>query len=205
MDENIKVKAELARRQLGAALHLFLEDFDPVAVHCLACGGAELADFLATGSNKGSFVQHALRTNPELKIGELVALRNRYWNAMKHATARDGRVRDDKILIDAFDDEHNDHVLFIGWHDYVSAIGSLPIEAQVLQAWYFAKYPEKLAKGVSPEQYDELFPKLGRMSRTDQKREIGRVIELAKTWQDVMDDPQTDTRPLMSRGGLGGH
>jgi hypothetical protein len=36
------------------------------------------------------------------------------------------------------------HTLFIGWYDYMLAVGALPIEAQVFQIWYFALYPEKL-------------------------------------------------------------
>lgn len=33
------LKAAVARRQLGTALALFLDDSDPISVHCLACGG----------------------------------------------------------------------------------------------------------------------------------------------------------------------
>jgi hypothetical protein len=199
MDENVGLKAELARRQLGASLQLFLDDLDPVAVHCLACGGAELSDFLATGQGRGSFLQHALNTSPTLKSGEIVRLRNQYWNAMKHATARDGQVRDDKLLLEAFDDERNDHVLFIGWYDYSTAVGVLPIEAQVFQAWYFAKHPDKLADGVSDEPYMDLFPSLNGKDRAAQKRELVRVIGWARTQSDEMSDPRTDPHPLMAQ------
>lgn len=40
-------KNEVARRQLGTALALFIEDFDPVSVHTLACAGGEVAEHLA--------------------------------------------------------------------------------------------------------------------------------------------------------------
>lgn len=197
MEEISRLKAEMARRQLCTALYLFLNDLDPVSVHCLACGGAELSDFLATTADKGSFVQHALQTTPKLRVGELVSLRNKYWNAMKHAASRDGSVRDDRALLAAFDDERNDHVLFIAWHDYVSAMGNLPIEAQVFQAWYFAKHPEKLADGLSPNRYLDLFPHLTQFDRREQKRRMVEVIDWAKTQIDIMTDQRTDPRPLL--------
>ena len=51
--------AELARRQLGTALYLFLNDLDSISVHSLACGGGELSagvvpDFLRRTGEFGS-------------------------------------------------------------------------------------------------------------------------------------------------------
>jgi hypothetical protein len=40
-----KLKIASARRQLGTALALYLQDADPVSVHCLAGGGCELIDY----------------------------------------------------------------------------------------------------------------------------------------------------------------
>jgi hypothetical protein len=45
-------KAQIARRQLGAALALFIDDLDSVAVHVLACGGGEIAERLAIKAEK---------------------------------------------------------------------------------------------------------------------------------------------------------
>jgi hypothetical protein len=35
-------KTQIARRQLGTALALFLENYDPVSVHTLTCAGCEI-------------------------------------------------------------------------------------------------------------------------------------------------------------------
>jgi hypothetical protein len=43
-------KTEIARRQLGTALALFIEDRDPVSVHTLACAGCEIAEYLTPKS-----------------------------------------------------------------------------------------------------------------------------------------------------------
>ncbi len=37
-------KTHVARRQLGVALALFLEDLDPIVVHVLACTAGEIAE-----------------------------------------------------------------------------------------------------------------------------------------------------------------
>jgi hypothetical protein len=34
-------------------------------------------------------------------------------------------------LLERFNDEVNDHTFFVGWYEYVLAVGALPIEAQV--------------------------------------------------------------------------
>lgn len=191
------LKAAVARRQLGTALALFLEDSDPVSVHCLACGGAEIADFLAKSSGNTPFSQHALDTFPEMKIGDLVKLRNQYWNAMKHALTQNGKARADDELLAAFDDDHNDHILFIGWYDYAMAVSRLPIEAQVFQAWYFANYPEKLADGAPLEPFVRLFPGIRGMKRTEKKRQLRKKITWARQRSDVMNDARTDRRKLI--------
>jgi hypothetical protein len=96
-----------------------------------------------------------------------------------------------------FNDEQNDHAPFIGWYDYAIATRTMPIEAQVHQAWYFALQPTKLNPQLSVEPYEELFPNLRLKSRPEQKRMLNSAIEEKRTDNIVMGDSQTDTRPLM--------
>lgn len=191
------LKAAVARRQLGTALALFLDDSDPISVHCLACGGAEIADFLAKNAGGTPFSQHALDTFPEMKASELVKLRNQYWNAMKHALTQNGKVRADDDLLAAFDDVQNDHILFIGWYDYANAVGRLPIEAQAFQVWYFANYPEKLNDAADPEPFARLFPGIKDMGRSEKKRQLRRKIAWARKRSDIMQDAATERRKLI--------
>lgn len=191
------VKAAVARRQLGTALALFLADDDPVSVHCLACGGGEIADFLAKDAGAKPFSQHALEVHPNMKESELVSLRNQYWNAMKHAFTRYGKVRSDGELLAGFNDEHNDHVLYIGWHDYASAVGRLPIEAQAFQVWYFANFPEKLADEHPILGVNRLFPGIRDLKRSEKKRALNHKISWARRQRDIMQDPRTERRKLI--------
>ena len=57
-----KLKIEAARRQLGQALAFFLQDRDPVAVHCLAGGGCELIEYYATKAGGQPFTSFMLKT-----------------------------------------------------------------------------------------------------------------------------------------------
>jgi hypothetical protein len=192
-------KTEIARRQLGTALALFLEDSDPVSVHTLACAGCEIAEHLTRKAGEEPFSTHALLTFPDLDHGEIRRLQNQYWNAFKHAQTRDGIEREDSELLERFGDEVNDHTLFVGWHDYMLAVGALPMEAQIFQAWYFALYPEKLNPEVDTRIHQQLFPMLPSKSRADQKRALRQVISSFREDAEVMTHPKTDPRPLMLR------
>lgn len=190
-------KEEIARRQLGTALSLFLKDADPVSVHSLAVGGGEIAGYLASKVSKEAFSAHALATIPELDSRKLRRLRNQYWNAFKHAATHDDREREDTALLAAFSDEQNDHALLVGWYDYMIAVGHMPIEAQAFQMWYFAKFPEKLNSSVSAAPYQALFPALASLSRAGQKERLRFAISGVRSNPDIMNDRRTDPRPLI--------
>lgn len=195
-----KLKIASARRQLGTALSLYLQDLDPVSVHCLAGGGCELIEHYAKKAGAQPFTSHVLKTFPEMKIQEVRKLQRRYWNAFKHATHQhSGKERDDDELLEQFTDEQNDHVLFIGWYDYAAAVNAMPVEAQVHQIWYLALYPEKLAPEISPERFDSTFPKLREMPRPAQKRMLNEVIVRNRADDSLMNHPATEKMDLIAR------
>jgi hypothetical protein len=191
------LKIESARRQLGTALALYLQDSDPVSVHCLANGGCELIEYYAKKAGGEPFTSHILKTWPDLDIKKLRRIQRKYWTAFKHAAHQhSGEERRDDEILKQFNDEKNDHVLFIGWYDYASATKTMPIEAQLHQAWYLALHPTKLNEQHSPQPYEERFPDLRSKARTEQKRMLNVAIEQARANEDYMSDPRTDTRAL---------
>jgi hypothetical protein len=192
------VKATVARRQLGTALALFIDDLDPVSVHTLACAGAEIAEHLTRKAGWQPFIDHALATFPERKLSDIRTVQNQFWNAFKHALTRDQRERQDQQLFERFDDSQNDHTLFIGWYDYALAVGSMPVEAQVFQMWYFALYPEKLNPEVDTSEYEAIFPGLQHRPRAEQKKMLRETIASARNDSTIMSDPRTDTLPLIA-------
>jgi hypothetical protein len=193
-----KLKIETARRRLGTALGLYLWDRDPVAVHCLANGGCELIEYYAEKAGGQRFSSHILRAYSDLDIKELRRIQRKYWTAFKHATHQhSGKERDDDGVLMEFNDEKNDHALFIGWYDYALATQTMPIEAQVHQAWYLALHPIKLSQQHSAQPYEQLFPDLRSRPRAEQKRMLNAVIEDARADRDNMTDSRTDTRSLI--------
>lgn len=190
-------KAEIARRQLGAALDMFLRGQDPVSVHCLAMAGCEIAEWLVENVGAQAFKTHILKNVPDTNIKEIRRLQRQYWNAFKHATERDGKDREDDELLRTFNPDVNDHMLYIGWRDYGMAGLALPIEAQVFEAWYLAKYPEKLSSEASLAGIDHVFPNLSRLSSDEQHEKLAEAIAKWRQCVPVMEHPGTDRRPLI--------
>lgn len=193
----VLTKLEVARRQLGTALWLYLEDLDPVSVHTLAGAASELAEQLARDSGASPFIEHVLQSNRDMTHQRYYALARQYYNAFKHLTTKAGAKRDDDGLLSDFDDYHNDALLFVAWTDFMEASSSAPIEAQVFQVWFYAAHPEKMARREDGDRFVSVFPQLNKMSRADQKIELKRQVEIARTNSEVMTDPRTDPRPLM--------
>lgn len=190
-------KLDVARRQLGTALWLYLEDLDPVSVHTLTGAAIELAEHLARDVGESPFIEHALLANPGMTQQRYYALARQYYNAFKHLTTRDGDKREDAELLAGFDDYHNDALLFIAWTDFMAASRSSPIEAQVFQVWFYASHPEKLARREDADRFLAVFPKLNELSRAERKAGLKAQIARARKDAIVMADVRTDSRPLV--------
>jgi hypothetical protein len=190
-------KLDVARRLLGMALWLYLEDLDPVSVHTLTGAASELAEQLVRDVGDSPFIEHVLSTNPDMTPQRYYALARQYYNAFKHLTTKNGEKRDDDELLSDFDDYHNDALLFVAWTDFMAASSSAPIEAQVFQAWFYASHPEKMARREDGDRFLAAFPPLDSLSRAERKIELKRQIAVARQKTVVMTDPRTDQRPLI--------
>lgn len=191
----IALKCRVARAQLATALDLFIRDKDPVAVQCLACGGSEVLDAVAAHIGETSFSTAMIENHPTaLKRAEFIGLRNQYWNAFKHLTAKDGTTlrADDVELLNRFNDQQNDAVLFGGWHDYMMIRKRLPIEVQVFQVWWYAVYESKLRPRANLERSREIFPRIRDAEREEQKRLLRRAVEKYRKDKELLDDPRTE-------------
>jgi hypothetical protein len=193
---NHLTKLNVARHQLGTALDLFIRDRDPIAVHCLACGGGELIEAIADVENVQPMTTHMLETMPNLDIKELRRIQRLYWNAFKHMTQRKGEIRDDAAILAAFDDRNNDATLFVGWRDYQAVTQKLPLAAQVFQVWWYALNEEKLAPDTNTAVIRLAFPDIMNARRKEQKRMLRRAIEKYRNDASVMNDPLTEIAPL---------
>lgn len=197
--EGLNPKVLVARAQLGTALWLFLQHKDPISVHSLAAGAAEVLYGFGKHTNQQMVSTHILASTPEMTEKDLTRLRGQHWNAFKHFFGRDHKTpRDDAELIESFNDLHNDAILFTAWGDYGAVRGGLPIEAQVFQVWWYANNEEKLAPAAD-KGFRAIFPQLPTYPRTEQKRRLRRVIDKYKRDKEVLNDPRTEVAPLVAR------
>jgi hypothetical protein len=189
-------KLDVARHQLGTALDLFIRNRDPVAVQCLACGGAELIETIATLADVAPLSTHILETMPHLDVVKLRNIQRQYWNAFKHMTCRSGEPRDDAELLAGFDDTKNDAALFVGWWDYQAVTKRLPVQVQVFQVWWYALNETKLAADADREAVRAAFPNIAAVDRAEQKRRLRRAVEKYRNNKGVLADSRTEVEPL---------
>lgn len=117
---------------------------------------------------------------------------------IKHASEHSGDELNTEKQLAEFADDVNDHALFIGWYDYMEAVGTMPLEAQVFQLWYFSKYPERL----NPQRKDDIElaffgADLRTIPRAEQKKRMQVAIEKYRKVPELINDPHTDARQLM--------
>ena len=197
-------KAEVARRQLGAALALFLQDQDPVSVHVLACSGGEVAEGLAKEAGGITFRSMREQAEPALVGKDYTNLKSLTYNALKHYRRpkwQGGAVRDDTETMASFTDQNNREALFIGWWDFKFAGLLAPIEAEIFSNWFLAIHPETLPLSDEAAEFvakaDRDFGPLVGIEPWRQKR---RLIQTIRRWRN---DPQMrrdaglDLRPLI--------
>ncbi|CAA0086835.1 Uncharacterised protein [Starkeya nomas] len=188
-------KRLVARMQIGTALHLFLNDMNPVSVHVLACAGCEILGGLAKTDCVPSLLNVLLDGQQQLSEAELVRSRVVFYNAMKHHNDKRGQPRDDERLLESFSDEANDGVLFEAWFNYGQVATQMPVEAQVFTMWIMA-----LSGGLDGRERaicDHLFPGLKIASRREQKQQMRLLIEDVHKQGWVSNDPRTEAGSLL--------
>ena len=190
-------KGEVARRQLGVALDMFIRGQEPVSAHTLAMAGGEIAERLAENAGAETLMSHIRATFPNRAEQDLRRIQRKFYNAFKHAIKRDGTDRQDAYILEDFDPRINDHVLYHGWHDYIRSGLPAPIEAQVFEVWYFSKYSEKVNPEVDISEMVALFPGLPARSPARQRSILIEAIRRARKNGNVMQDSATDRRPLV--------
>ena len=111
--------------------------------------------------------------------------------------ALNGADRDDAAILAAFDPGDNVHMIFTGWYDMGMAGLPRPIESQAFEAWYLAKYPEKVSPEANIAGIRHVFPDLDTLSPS---RQLVRLIECIRKYRKngkIMNDTLTDRRPLL--------
>lgn len=192
---NRLTKLQAARLQLGTALELFILNRDPISVQCLACGAGEILEGIARSSSITTLSNLLLNRNPDLDVGEVKRIKNKYWNSFKHFYDKDNKTpRNDEEILGGFSDFQNDAALMVAWTDYANIAGKLPIAAQVFQVWWLALNQDKISPSFDTDNLNKIFPNIANDNRDEQKRRLRRSVEKYEKEQWLLVDIKTEPK-----------
>lgn len=164
-------KAEAATRQLDAAITLLFADHDPLAIRTLASAAhGILADLVEHKFPGGSWRSKVIEDSGLSRKEALVVL-NSAQNYLKHAN------RDPEAGL-SFDEEENDHVIFVATLECGQLGHPLSFRMQAFQIWYLASYPEKIGAETEPVRKSRTaFPGLKELKREERLAHGAEFVE----------------------------
>lgn len=183
-------KVDAARRQLATAIRLFFNSEDSVSVFSLAANAWEVVDSVCTHRRIASMSAQARTYVAPGKDLKKDYINSPFRNFFKHAD------RDPEAVLEQFEESALDGVLFLAVEDYIRLCGRSPVEFQVFQLWYLVCHPEKVANERLKEVLDPaaaMFPEIAKLSRYQQIASGQRALAHARTDQDVLNDPRTES------------
>jgi len=155
-------KKEAAVRQIDVAIGLLFTDGDPLAIRTLAGAAQGILADLVENQNGGSSWRTRLIENSGLKKNVAIQVLQGAQNFLKHAN----RDPDSDL---SFEEEENDHVLFVASLECCELSHQLSLSMQAFQIWYLALYSESI--GHDSEQVltsRKVFPGLASKPRCEQ-------------------------------------
>jgi hypothetical protein len=155
-------KRDAAVRQLDVAIGLLFTNSDPLAIRTLAGAAYGILADLAEDQKQGSSWRTKIIEDSGLSEKEAVRVINAAQNYLKHAD------KDPKSSL-SFEEEENDHLMFVASIECGGIGHSLSYSMQAFQIWYLALYPEKIGHDTRPvTTAKEVFPNLSTKERREQ-------------------------------------
>jgi hypothetical protein len=155
-------KHDAASRQLDVAIGLLFTDGDPLAVRTLAGAAYGILADLVEGQKRGSSWRTKIIEDSGLSQKDAVQVLNAAQNYLKHAD------KDTNSTL-SFDEEENDHLIFVASIECDSIGHPLSFSMQAFQIWYLALYPDKVGHDTqSVKTSKTIFPDLSGKSRPQQ-------------------------------------
>lgn len=167
-------KPDAATRQLDVAINLLFADYDPLPIRTLAASAHGILADLVEVKSKGASWRTKLIEDSGLSKGEALKILNCAQNYLKHADH-------DPNSILSFDEEENDHVIFVATLECSELGFPLTFNMQAFQIWYLALYPEKVGIETEPVRKSKsAFPTLGDVIRSEQLAQGAQFIVTLK-------------------------
>ena len=146
----IITKLEAAERQLRAAIRLFFEDRDLVAVHTLAAATQEVLIGIGRRRGTGSIFKDSPLIRPEYQK-EMADLFNEAQNFFKHGESDPNAQLKFYYRVTQF-------YIFDAANLYILITGKTLPEIAVFQVWFAAKFPDVLLEGALKEHARRIDP-----------------------------------------------
>lgn len=155
-------KPDAAVRQLDVAIGLLLTNGDPLAVRTLAGAAFGILADLADAQMHNSSWRAKLIQDSGLSDKEALRVLNSAQNYLKHAD------KDPEASL-SFDEEENDHLIFVATIECGGLGNPLSFSMQAYQIWYLGLYPEKIGHDTEPVRTARTaFPDLSAKDRPNQ-------------------------------------
>lgn len=155
-------KHDAAVRQLDVAIGLLFTDGDPLAVRTLAGAAYGILADLAENQQQGSSWRTKIIEDSGLTKKDALLVLNSAQNYLKHADRDAGSSL-------SFDEEENDHLIFVASIECGGIGHRLSFSMQAFQIWYLALYPDKIGHDTEPvKRSKNVFPDLAAKARPEQ-------------------------------------
>lgn len=155
-------KPDAAVRQLDVTIGLLFTDGDPLAVRTLAGAAYGILADLAEKQKHGSSWRTKIIEDSGLSKNDALQVLNAVQNYLKHANS-------DASAALSFDEEENDHLIFVASIECGGIGHGLSFSMQAFQIWYLALYPDKIGHDTEPVNTSmKVFPNLSMKTRSEQ-------------------------------------
>ncbi len=182
-------KVSVARRQLTTAIELFFANRDIVSIYSLAANAWEVIDVLCRRAEVHSMSEQTRQNVPDGKDLKRSYINSPYRNFFKHAES------DAEVALEPIPTSQVESVLFLATEDYLRLSKRAPIQLQVFQVWYLAKYPEKLDPAAAEELATTILktlPDLRVQSHVEQLARGADLLAQALRDPEILADPRTE-------------
>ena len=155
-------KALAAVRQLDVAIDLLFADRDPLAIRTLIAAAAGILGDLVDKKAPGTAWRTRMIEDSGLTPKAAREVLNSAQNFLKHAD------RDPEGTL-SFEEEENDHVLFMATLECGELGQRQSMRMQAFQIWYLAAYPSRIGHDTDPvKKSKKLLPGLDALARQEQ-------------------------------------
>jgi hypothetical protein len=171
-------KIDVAEAHLISAVRLRFGGGHPASIYLLAASAREILTTIGQKVGTRTMLAGIAETTGK-SIKELITAASEYVAFFKHAD------RDPASVLEKFDEDHADLVLFIACHDFHRVAKGQPIELQVYEAWHLAQVFKKVSEAplrVQPivRKCIRLFPGIRAASAAERQRMGLEQLEKAR-------------------------